>query len=272
MSERWTHSFLATESQNFTPDAREFASEIYSRCSSNFRGWFMAERSVHVVTSNSSSGTLDWRRPWHLLVHSLRVYKAKFIYRGQPSWHSPVNEGCSLVKVDPTCLRRWRLAGIALRCIDMQLEEMYQGSHYPFIVPVATLQSSLDMFSNTTSGRYIHVAVSSILPAVYGILHLLGWNIAFPTHTEKVLWRIAALAVTVSGAATNAFALPTFLISHHFEWNRLAKYAMRTPLVVLIPYVIASGYLLVESFRQLFALPPGAFQLASWTNTIPHFA
>ena len=154
------------------------------------------------------------------------------------------------------------------------LEAEHPDSDYPFIVPVATLQSSLDIASDSNSRNHINIAVSSILPAVYGMPHLLGWNTVFPTRTEQVLWRTAALAVTVSGCATGVFTLPIVYSSLRLNyWIDLSFAIGKTALfVALIPYVVASGYLLVESFRQLFALPPGAFQLASWANMIPHFS
>jgi len=42
----------------------------------------------------------------------------------------------------------------------------------------------------------------------------------------------------------------------------------------LIPtaHVVSSGFLIVESFRQLFFLEPAAYQLPSWTNYWPHLS
>ena len=40
----------------------------------------------------------------------------------------------------------------------------------------------------------------------------------------------------------------------------------------VLVYFMGSMYLVVESFRQLFALPPDSFTLPSWGNYWPHFA
>lgn len=36
-------------------------------------------------------------------------------------------------------------------------------------------------------------------------------------------------------------------------------------------YVAGSGFLLVESFRQVFKIPPDTFELPSWVGLMPHF-
>ena len=271
MCQQWAHSSLATVAQNPTQvaAAREFASAIYS-LGQLPRFLFSQSLFPNGFTSDSASKPFDWRQPWYSLGHTLRAYKANFIHRGHPPWHSPVNYGRPPVEVDPTCLRRWRLAGMAPRHTSVRLDHVNPDLRYPLIVPVATLQSSLDMYSDSDNGGLINVAVSSILPAVYGMPHLLGWNAVFPSHTEQVLWRTAALAVTVSGCVTFVFAILLGIMG--IIRNGDTNYVLRSPLVTLLPYVAASGYLLVESFRQLFSLPPGAFQLASWANMIPHFS
>ena len=220
----------------------------------------------------------NWSEPWQSLVRSLSAFKAYVGYGGQPPWDSRVNYGQPLMKADPTCQRRWRLAGMLpryihrpLRCIDV--------TESPLIVPVATLQSSLT-FVKGGGGDMADVLLSTMLPAAYGMPHLLGWNATFPTHAEKLLWRTAALAVTVSGWAVFTFGMLLVMIDgaveHCYGGTTVEDVTGGVVQIVVIPgalvsYVAASGYLLVESFRQLFALPPGAFQLPSWTDSIPHF-
>ncbi|KAI0707889.1 hypothetical protein C8Q76DRAFT_746747 [Earliella scabrosa] len=40
----------------------------------------------------------------------------------------------------------------------------------------------------------------------------------------------------------------------------------------VLVYFLGSMFLVVESFRQLFALPPDSFTLPSWGNYWPHFS
>ena len=39
-----------------------------------------------------------------------------------------------------------------------------------------------------------------------------------------------------------------------------------------LPYIVNSGYLLFESFRQLLYLEPAAYVLPNWPNYWPHFS
>ncbi|EPS95473.1 hypothetical protein FOMPIDRAFT_1043550 [Fomitopsis schrenkii] len=122
--------------------------------------------------------------------------------------------------------------------------------------------------------------MSMMLPAAYGTPHLLGWNATFPTNLEKLLWWTAALGVTVSGCVVFTFGVLLAQVEGVaellFEETAVGDVTTQVVQVGVMPiavvaYVAASGYLLVESMRQLFALPPAAFQLAWWANSIPHF-
>ena len=229
-------------------------------------------------TSDTISRPFDWNEPWNSLVRVLRAYKANFVYRGQPPWDFPVNRDRPQIEADPTCLRRWRHAGTLPRYTHLPLQRI-QVTDSPLIVPVATLQSSLTFLDQST--LYIaDILLSTMLPAAYGLPHLLGWSATFPTHVEQVLWRTAALVVAASGWLVWSFGGLLVLIDravgHWFGWMTVRDVTRNVVQMVVIPvavvsYVSASGYLLVESFKQLFALPPGAFQLPSWANSIPHF-
>ncbi len=50
----------------------------------------------------------------------------------------------------------------------------------------------------------------------YGAIHLTGWNLSFPTHTEKLLWHIATVTIMVCILSTwavevYAWRMPTGL-------------------------------------------------------------
>lgn len=42
--------------------------------------------------------------------------------------------------------------------------------------------------------------------------------------------------------------------------------------LLLLPYMLAAGYIIVESFRQVFYLSPEVFQQPSWSYYVPHFS
>lgn len=119
-----------------------------------------------------------------------------------------------------------------------------------------------------------------MLPAVYGCPHLLGFYAAFPTTWERIAWRVSTLVVIGSGLATlmllEAVALVRWVISRidrpYGRFTIPDEIVNRTIWSLTFSlYVAATGFLLAESFRQLFALPPGVFELPSWTGSFPHF-
>jgi len=122
--------------------------------------------------------------------------------------------------------------------------------------------------------QWISVAVAPIL---YGLVHFLGWSGNFPTHLERLLWHGSSVVVTFSGLLWVSLS---FLARAYFDqlkshWPRfiLGIVFMLLVLVVIpLAYILASGFLVVESFRQLFFLDPAAYQLASWSNYWPHFS
>ncbi|KLO08943.1 hypothetical protein SCHPADRAFT_908197 [Schizopora paradoxa] len=114
------------------------------------------------------------------------------------------------------------------------------------------------------------------LPAVYGSVHLFGWNARFPTSVERILWRIATVIICSCGAVLSAF-LSVFVVS-----SRVSERARSTKVIFIslqaificipISYLLSTLYLLIESVRQLFYLSPDAFVVASWSGYLPHFS
>ena len=143
----------------------------------------------------------------------------------------------------------------------------------------------------------------------YGAIHMFGWNLRFPTPTEKTIWRIAALVLLSTTAV--------FCISETFWGIFRAAYLLRInkkkmkfssvyytwagkiekiggaeglpihdedfdkrvvtpahivflgPLAIL--YVLSRLYIMGEALSSLRALPSGSFQNVHWTTFIPHF-
>ena len=126
--------------------------------------------------------------------------------------------------------------------------------------PSTMIPGSVSVTSGISRGeRYelTAVAVSSIL---YGLIHLLAWSHRFPTPLEHVLWLVSSIVITCSGAMT---VLVAFVAK---KFPEPSGQSFRCPLRimalilifigVMIPlaHIIASGFLLVESLRQLFLL------------------
>ncbi|KAK1764579.1 hypothetical protein QBC33DRAFT_457146 [Phialemonium atrogriseum] len=104
---------------------------------------------------------------------------------------------------------------------------------------------------------------------IFSAIHLIAWNFVFPTRSELILWRVATL-LTVGA--------PSFMILHGYisklwESDSVFDTCMGClaypPIFLLFPF--ARIVLIVEAFRSLYFLSPGAF-IATWTTEIPHLA
>jgi hypothetical protein len=120
----------------------------------------------------------------------------------------------------------------------------------------------------STAGNDWGILIASL---VFGCLHLTAWNFAFPTRIEKILWRVASLFCTSPLFWILSYALIEFVV----EWLRKGKpsggldYFVYGLLIIL--YMFARLFLIVEIFRTLCFLPPGAYT-STWATNIPHIA
>ncbi|KAE9374862.1 hypothetical protein N431DRAFT_503621 [Stipitochalara longipes BDJ] len=110
---------------------------------------------------------------------------------------------------------------------------------------------------------------------LFGGLHCLAWNFHFPTSEEALAWKICSLLTT---------GLPVISIVPFATWQRfhskvthpstgdrmISFLAGLALLTLLVAYILARLFLMVEIFRSLFFLPPEAF-IDTWPGSFPHF-
>ena len=112
-------------------------------------------------------------------------------------------------------------------------------------------------------------------PILYGLVHFLAWGDQFPTPMEQLLWRVSSFVVTCSGLL-EILVIPIALWGD--KWGGIVgsiTHALTTPIcIIIIPsaHVLASGFLIVESVRQLLFLDDAAYQLPAWSNYWPHLS
>jgi hypothetical protein len=115
---------------------------------------------------------------------------------------------------------------------------------------------------------------TAISPILYGLVHFLAWNDHFPTPLERLLWRVFSIIVTCSGLVGVLVLWPISwmdqALNSRYRLDVIA--AIMFIVVIQTGHVVASGFLLVESFRQLFFLDSAAYQLQSWSIYVPHLA
>lgn len=172
---------------------------------------------------------------------------------------------------------RWRLAGKALYSSKLSKPRL---SYY--VVSKSTMQYAGSTEFDDIAFRYFDIYTAAgimliILPAIYGLPHFLGWNARFPSAIERHLWHIACIFVTSAGLALSAVHIGSVYLVRHSIRKRSTRSGLESgisafSLLVAALYILASGYLVVESLRQLLYLDPGAYQLPSWSNYWPHFS
>ena len=111
--------------------------------------------------------------------------------------------------------------------------------------------------------------IITISPILYGLVHLLAWSGNFPTSLERLFWRASSLVVTCSGL-TGTLGAEVSSLARRRQWGFVENIYVLVLFVIPTAHVLASGFLIGESFRQLFFLNPAAYQLPSWSNYWPH--
>jgi len=103
-----------------------------------------------------------------------------------------------------------------------------------------------------------------IAPLLYGLPHFLGWSELFPSSLERLFWRVSTFMATGSGVPF------VFLVILGNQYNHsIGRIGLG---LTSILYIVASGFLIGESLRQLFYLDPGTYQLVPWSDYWPHFS
>ena len=132
------------------------------------------------------------------------------------------------------------------------------------------------------SGKFMEdLSISTtigICPILYGLLHFLAWSDQFPTPMEQLVWRVSSIVVTCSGLVEILLVVSGYLIENLSNYyvvgddTAFDKTILIFVLGVPVAHVLASGFLVVESVRQLFFLNDAAYQLPSWSNYWPHLS
>jgi hypothetical protein len=133
---------------------------------------------------------------------------------------------------------------------------------------------------SNSHGYYERITLA-ISPILYGLIHFLAWSGQFPTPLEHLFWRISSVVVMCSGLIiVTSWILDDYVDDETPKGATVVSKIINVinstlkVLVVLIvlAYLLASGFLVVESFRQLFFLEPAVYQLPSWSHYWPHLS
>ncbi|KAL7964197.1 hypothetical protein HDV63DRAFT_409673 [Trichoderma sp. SZMC 28014] len=113
--------------------------------------------------------------------------------------------------------------------------------------------------------------VAMITVASFGGIHLLAWNLQFPTPVEGLLWKISAIMTIACPALYGSSHLP-WLGKNPKEATKLERFWVKTVVrFTSFFYFFAHLFLITESIRSLYYLPRGAY-IATWTADFPHLS
>ncbi|OTA57634.1 hypothetical protein K449DRAFT_335245 [Hypoxylon sp. EC38] len=119
-------------------------------------------------------------------------------------------------------------------------------------------------------GNYLftHIDIGFLIAGtVFGGIHCAAWASHFPTPIERLLWQVS------SGCTAGLLPVLTFCKMGKNTSVPDSLYFILEALEIslLLAYLLARLYLVVEVFRALCFLPSSAF-VATWTAEIPHIA
>jgi hypothetical protein len=133
-------------------------------------------------------------------------------------------------------------------------------------------------YAPPTAVETLPITVVGIVSSGFGAIHCVAWRFFFPSQVERIIWRIAALAITVlPGALSIIWAVDSRWgnISARFgnfleSRNRWPTYIFWIILLELPVYIGVRTAILVVALLALRDLQPGQRAQISWENFLPH--
>lgn len=118
----------------------------------------------------------------------------------------------------------------------------------------------------------------------YSSFHSSAWNYSFPTEIEKWLWRVSCIIIGSLGLVVYSY---TFVMDKLNFRSILSRYKPSPEwccivqsvsflwtllrLLLVLVYVSARVFLVVESFISIRSLPEGSYRSIPWAELWPHF-
>lgn len=111
---------------------------------------------------------------------------------------------------------------------------------------------------------------SSILPLIYGGIHLTAWKYAFPSTIEHALWKTSGIGIIT--APPVAF-IPILAMQYAFakpQDSYLMLVHMLVCTVIFVFYVGFRAFIVLEAFLSLRHSPLGVYAAIPWVQNFPH--
>ena len=134
----------------------------------------------------------------------------------------------------------------------------FETTSASYALPISTTTITTSDFNAYSNSMLLALSI-------FGAVHLVAWNIPFPSQIEQLLWRICAVIIAAAPLslllAVGIHNMPQFALPH---WVQRCVFV-----TTLLLFVIARLFLLVEAFRSTYYLPPDSY-IATWASNIPH--
>jgi hypothetical protein len=140
----------------------------------------------------------------------------------------------------------------------------YDATHVP---PAYTPKHSDFKYS-----QYAHPFLMVVLATVFGCIHCAGWNLLFPTHQQRKLWRLASLSITIPPVLVIVFFIIRALLVSCGLHSPLSHNMVAGVAAVLFVFMyVTTRFIIVgQAIAFLTHQPPSAFTAVDWSKFYPH--
>ncbi|KAF2467907.1 uncharacterized protein BDR25DRAFT_374204 [Lindgomyces ingoldianus] len=159
---------------------------------------------------------------------------------------------------------------------DIEISDEYQTSVIKALEEKGRIKT-LHYFA----GHHKHsMRISMAAGSLFGAVHIIAWNFAFPTRVETIMWRVAAVASTVMPTVLLFLLLislpqgPLSSINDSYVYPLLKRLGRtnRQERENNAVYGTMRLYLIVALFITFRSQPPSIYTTVDWSKYIPHFS
>ena len=150
---------------------------------------------------------------------------------------------------------------------------VHAGPHYiSTSLDKSSLDDDYDLLPIPNDTVYISKFTGGVFTGgtVFGGLHCLAWNFHFPTPLEASIWRICSIVTTVALPVMVPVSIGIGLLRKYTIIRAQNIWVTIYTVLSFLIYPLARLFLIVETFRTLFFLPPEAF-IETWSGDFPNW-
>jgi hypothetical protein len=156
------------------------------------------------------------------------------------------------------------------------IEGILQGGGITFIRPRRPIERIPDIGFRFSSRTW---PLLFFIQLIYAGSLLAGWSLYFPSHPERLLWRIATVMILASiciiwvADRTTHQLIPVVTRRRHSQATNRQYTAVKTPTLVLaflLVYLTGRVFVLTEVLINFRSVPSLVYQNVNWSRYLPH--